>query len=820
MPRPDQHNAAPVSPAPRFALGWAALTYALATLTLAYPALSGQFLVNARSDQYIAGFAFRDFATQALRAGGSVPHWNPYMFGGMPYVAAMHGDIFYPTALLRLLIGTDAGMTWGFIIHTFLAGLFTYGFLRAWGLGFIPSLVGGLSYLLSGPIASYASPGHDGKLFVSALLPAALWVLIRGMRDGRRWAWGALAFVIGLAVLSPHPQLLQYLLLTSGAFALFLALGTDAAGATLDRRTGVRRLAFALGAVLIGLAMGAIQFAPVREYVAWSPRAGGIDYARATSFSFPLVELVNLYLPQFTGMLDKYFGPNPVHLHSEYIGGPVLLLASLALGGQPRKRFRRFWLGVAVISLLWMLGGNTPFFKLVFALIPGTKFFRAPSTIIYVFGLSLSILAALGTERVLARDIKRSVVLGWCAFGALIALLATSGILASIAPGTARSYIEAVGQSMGFDAAQAPIFADRMVAANRTAMLLGAWRSLLFVVLVSAAIEAYRRGRFGARELGVALAVFIAADLWSIARNYWLFLPPARVLFATDPAIEFLKKEPQPGRVLVLGRSGPNLVRPDPYYGTDGLGQGTGLMAHGIRSLTGYHGNEIGRYDQISAFQFAPGASPMFLSPMFWRHENARYLYTNEAVGDTALRLLVGPVKNSAGSTVYLYRLPGDNPYAWVTPGLSKGPDDQVKPTVLDPRFDPRRVAVFSDTSLVAGVPLTSLPAPLDISTTTSAFAPGRATVTLSRAAPAGSVLVVSENYYPGWHALVDGKSRPAYRADFNLIGVPLPVGARTIELTYRDAAIATGKGVTLFAIALAVAALAWGVVADRRRLA
>jgi hypothetical protein len=317
MSRPEKTSAAPTSLAPRFAAGWAALAYAIATLLLAWPALLGKFLVNPHSDQYIAGYAFRDFAAQSLRSGQGIPQWNPYLFGGLPYVAAMHGDIFYPTALLRVILPTDVAMTWGFIIHTFLAGYFTYAFLRAWGLGFFPSLVGGMAYLLGGPIASYASPGHDGKLFVSALLPLALWLLVRGIRDGRLWTWGAFAITVGLAVLSPHPQLLQYLLLTSGAFALFLALGRDASGVQLDRRTAVRRLAFALGAVVVGLAIGAIQYAPVREYVAYSPRAGGRDYAYATSYSFPLIELVNMYLPQFTGILDRYWGPNGIHLHSE-----------------------------------------------------------------------------------------------------------------------------------------------------------------------------------------------------------------------------------------------------------------------------------------------------------------------------------------------------------------------------------------------------------------------------------------------------------------------------------------------------------------------
>src|SRR5688572_24122376 len=227
MSQRPEVTAAPRLPEPRWAAAWAALVYAVATFTLAYPALMGAFLVNPRSDQYIAGYAFREFAAQSLRAGEGFPQWSPYLFGGMPYIAGMHGDIFYPTFLLRMILPTDVAMTWGFIIHLFLAGFFTFGFLRAWGVGFYGSLIGGLAYMLSGPIAGYASPGHDGKLFVSALLPLALWLLVRFVRDGRPWAWGAFALTVGLAFLSPHPQLFQYLLLASGAFTLYLALSAN-----------------------------------------------------------------------------------------------------------------------------------------------------------------------------------------------------------------------------------------------------------------------------------------------------------------------------------------------------------------------------------------------------------------------------------------------------------------------------------------------------------------------------------------------------------------------------------------------------------------
>src|SRR5215472_682750 len=67
-------------PEPKHTGWWAALVYALCVLALAYPALSGQFLVNLRSDQYIAGYAFRDFAAQSLRAGHGFPQWNAFFF--------------------------------------------------------------------------------------------------------------------------------------------------------------------------------------------------------------------------------------------------------------------------------------------------------------------------------------------------------------------------------------------------------------------------------------------------------------------------------------------------------------------------------------------------------------------------------------------------------------------------------------------------------------------------------------------------------------------------------------------------------------------
>ena len=83
-----------------------------------------------------------------------------------------------------------------------------------------------------------------------------------------------------------------------------------------------------------------------------------------------------------------------------------------------------------------------------------------------------------------------------------------------------------------------------------------------------------------------------------------------------------------------------------------------------------------------------------------------------------------------------------------------------------------------------------------------------------------GAALVVSENYYPGWSATVDGKPVPTGRADFTLIGVVLPAGARQVELTFDSPRYHTGKTITLACLLLSVLAAGVGLVMERRRRA
>lgn len=813
-PRENELNASQLA-APRFAGGWAALVYAVATLTLAYPAFAGKFLVALHSDQYKAGYAFREFAAASLRAGEGFPQWNPYLFGGMPYIAAMHGDIFYPTFLLRMLLPTDVAMTWGFIIHLFLAGFFTYSFLRALGIGFYGALVGGLAYMLSGPIAGYASPGHDGKLFVSALLPLSLWMLVRLIRDGRRWAWGVFAITVGLAFLSPHPQLFQYLLLASGAFALYVAFSTNGAGQALPRGAAVKRLGLALAGVVVGVIMGAVQYLPaLLEYEKWSPRVGGEGYEHAVSYSMPIEELLNAAIPEFSGLLGNYWGINRIHFHSEYAGVVVLVLAGAGMFAKAQRRvFRWFWVGTLLVSLLWALGGSTPFYRLIYNFVPYTKYLRAPSTMMFLSMFALSVLAAVGAERVLraAESPSKQFMIGWTVAIVMLAVLMMAGLPINVAESIA-SKMSGIWPSQWTSAT-----IDR-AQANQPAVTIGALRSVAFVLLTLGLSWAVGAGRLARRPAAWALAALVGLDLWITTHRYWIFSPPAREIFASDPAMDAARGAAEPGRVLTWG---PTMVTRDAAFDA-------GPMAHRVRLANGYHGNQLDRYDQLFQSESAKSPVEQPLSPAFLRHENVHYLYTTLAdsiilqlqapLGWSApARKLVGPVKNAAGNTVYLYRLPGTNPAAWVASAIVKGTDEQAL-LIMDPRFDPLRAAIFDTAASVQAAELTTAPPPSDVQARVTRYDAGRIDIQLDKPAPAGAALVVSENFYPGWSGTADGKSATVARANYNLIGVALPSGAREIQLQFQDAQYQTGKIITLIALALALAAVMVGVLLDRRR--
>src|SRR5204862_4151496 len=135
--------------------------------------------------------------------------------------------------------------------------------------------------------------------------------------------------------------------------------------------------------------------------------------------------------------------------------------------------------------------------------------------------------------------------------------------------------------------------------------------------------------------------------------------------------------------------------------------------------------------------------------------ENVRYFYTTLSDSmitqlATQLRLtsgftrVAGPVEDAAGSTVYLYRMPGPNPAAWVASAIVKGTDDQAMATVLDQRFDPSRAAIVDTAAPITAAQPNSVPPPSGVQARVTRYEPGVINVELDKPVPSGPALVVS----------------------------------------------------------------------------
>jgi len=322
--------------------------------------------------------------------------------------------------------------------------------------------------------------------------------------------------------------------------------------------------------------------------------------------------------------------------------------------------------------------------------------------------------------------------------------------------------------------------------------------------------------------VALALAALVALDLFSVEKQYWLFSPRASKLYASDPALDYIKNQPQPGRVLNEPLARTSGVDPMLHY--------DGPMAHGIRMTTGYHGNEIGRFQRLCGATPDTRCDPRIIfSPSFWRHENVQYLYTNvdsaavheffvPTLGVPEPKKVLGPVPDAAGNQVYLYRLAGDNPFAWLATAFVKAPEDEALKAVLNPLFDPTRIAILDTGSTIPAQEITAPPAPTSTAVSVDRYAPGDIQLRIQAPPPAGTALIVSENYFPGWTATVDGKAAPLDRAEYNLIGIQLPAGAKQVSLHFDDPAYERGKVVTLLALAACAILIGLGLVTDRRR--
>ncbi len=187
---------------------------------------------------------------------------------------------------------------------------------------------------------------------------------------------GLLALAIALQLLAGHAQTSFYSLLIVAAFALWRAIR--------QRGDGIVRCAWPVAlAVVLGLALAAVQLLPTAELTAHSQRAGPLaDLQFAHELSFWPWRLISLLAPDFFGnpARGEYWAHGTYWEEAAFVGVLPLMLAVLALA---RKGWRRraaargcrpegrpykmpalvlvpFFVLLSLVAILLALGNHTP----------------------------------------------------------------------------------------------------------------------------------------------------------------------------------------------------------------------------------------------------------------------------------------------------------------------------------------------------------------------------------------------------------------------------------------------------------------------------
>lgn len=754
------------------------MIYALITIILFREVVFGGARLLGVDNLELGLFA-RDFYTDFIRNFHRFPLWQPLLYGGMPFIDGMHGDIFYPPSLSLFFMNAETMWGWKMLLHIFLAGCFTYIWLRRIAVSRNAAFVGGLIYMASPLLVSMVYPGGDGKLFNYALAPLLFWLTERLVARRRVRDFAAFALGVSLLVFTSQMQVAYFCVWGASLYFFFRVFQSW----RVDR--SAPRLAVTIGgfavAGVLGVAAAAVQFMPPLQYLReWSHRADKTaqtetGYEHATSWSLHPEEIMSLVVPDFVGdnvptevrTGGTYWGRNPFKLNHEYAGFlPLLLLPLMFI--RRRNGQTIFFTVLAALALLYALGANTPVFRL-FYLIPGVSLFRAPSLIIFLYGLSIATLGAMAIDRALdwvrdaeaERSIRRALWIGVAIMGVL-AILVSAGLFTDLwrAVFPFRGPPQQVAMKvMAMDS-------------NLPLMKSGFWVIFAIAAAAAAAWEAYARGVFGARGLIVALALIAFLDLYRIDRPFirgtvLMNQSDDPIRYTADESIRFLQSRQQAGEVFRAIELSTLPIQ------LEGAGYRPNTLAlHGIEQLAGHHGNEMRNYRQLIG-----GDAPVNLLTSGLKLAditNTVYLLSPQPLQAPGLTEVF------RGSRTVVYRKETALPRAYLVGSVEIVPDSLAVDRLLSPDFDAANVALLAE-PLPAGVPVQ----PLGTRRLVTWLKRSNTEERLHVDSESPALLIVLENYYKAWHARVDGREVPLLRANHTFRGIPVPAGPHEVVLYY-----------------------------------
>jgi hypothetical protein len=795
-----------------------AVTLAFFVCFFGWVIFGGHFIVG--GDAFVETHPLRAIFWNAL-ARGELMLWTPHIFSGYPLLSIAQLAVGYPLTWGYLFLPSHVAEEIYVLAPFLLAPLFTYAYAREINLSRTASLFAGLSFAYGGMMTianGVIGLPTNGLMWLPLVLVALERARQRG--DGsssiiegeflRPLLAATLAF--SMSVLNGHGQSFVYAGALAAAYAAFLSIAVRA-GAEGRPPNGwrswaarLRPLAVCLGAFALSAGVAAFQILETMRAVRRSVR-GALSYETFAEGSFTLSQAALSFVSPLYNFIDV----------TAYVSPLAFLLALLAVatewsrprGGAERERDARvyFWFGVAVVSFALMLGSNTPLYRLAYH-VPLLNKFRVPSRHAFEWTFALSILGACGWDsaaRLLATRRARS---GRVAFFVALALALAATLTGAYWFWSAAPTLDTGGMTK-----------LTTLAESRYLVLKAAFTALVLLLLWQA-----RRMSDGSRREGALLCVVLLASFvepYIVVNRWWShFVKPAGRFARVAPVTRYLQQFPPAGGRVYTRFS----LYLDEFVADAPFDAQNRTALHGLHNVAGYDPLILERYsralgnvsfDGVTARTASPD-NPALLSERSRVLDllNTRHLVTfaNFAtVPHRAPDSISAPDVLASGrwtvvgveGNVLVLANARALPRAWLASEAESVDGEEALRRIRGEgakEFDPRRTALLevapAELPALAGGELEA-----GSGATVVSYAADR--IAIETRADKPSVLVVSEIFYPGWEATVDGRPTPLRLTDFLLRGVYVDAGSHRVEMRYRPPALRYGALISLSTLLL-----------------
>lgn len=713
------------------------------------------------TDQVIAGRDIDYMFLQWWRFGlesvrqGELPLWNPYLYSGVPFLANPQPAHFYPPVWLGWVLPATRLVGLLIVLHVWLSGIGMYGWLRSERAEKMGAFFGAVIYAFSGYFVVRIFAGHLGVVMTLAWLPTLLWAYNLALKRNSYAAAVLAGVAVALAFLAGHTASFLYLVLALAAYVLYRAWKSWQE--TQELTAGLRPLLFGAVMFLTGLGLGAVQLLPTWEFVSLSTRQAG-DYAFAANHSWPPGYLVTLFIPNFFGEPGQvgYWGAGVYEELILYAGVlPLVLILALGFGKAARNQLVGFLLLLGGVGLLLALGQFGILHRLAFNFLPVFGSTRAPARAGFLLTFAVAALGGLLLTWLLREpDRAASEIGGWLKgpFPWLVAVVTVLIVLAGF-------LIFALQRDSN------PEVGRLWHIANNSALF------LLFFLLATALLWALATGRLSAQQVAALAIGLVLLDLWGFART---MIQPVPVEESAYWRIVAQITAGEKGRVLPWGL---------------GIFEHNKGLAFDLESVFAYDPLELERYNRFTTAVPDPRATAYDLL-------NARYLVSSNEMEFPDSEEADVPRLVGQRDGVWVYERPTALPAAWLVHQVEVHDEEVILDRLNAPGFDATSVVL-----LESGPPC-DLTEPVRADEV-QLYRRGNNRVEVVVSTEAAGVLVLSEVFYPGWRAKLDGEPVPLLQANYVLQGICVPAGQHNVTLSFVPASLRAGAGITLVSLLL-----------------